>query len=280
MNNRLAVFLLLSGLSSLHAQSVCANGSHNCVATDSANTRNVYEILTPAIGDNVRVYTLHAVPSPHAQVHLFRARTELNPGTDYTIEGRFITVAGSEAGTGNDELRAQYSVDAMPDASGAEPLASQSSRNETRELLTKYLDRALDLSSSPSIANQKGFSTDGVETDLQRRAHPARRAYAENPASLRMLSEAVLRAPAIPEQREIRGGRKARIRLDTAASDGIGDQTISSPFDLLANSPEGLDESLKSLHGTASKRTLTIKPLRDFVPRSLVMLQNRVVNHQ
>jgi hypothetical protein len=168
----------------------------------------------------------------------------------------------------------------MPDASGAEPLASQSSRNETRELLTKYLDRALDLSSSPSIANQKGFSTDGVETDLQRRAHPARRAYAENPASLRMLSEAVLRAPAIPEQREIRGGRKARIRLDTAASDGIGDQTISSPFDLLANSPEGLDESLKSLHGTASKRTLTIKPLRDFVPRSLVMLQNRVVNHQ
>jgi hypothetical protein len=204
----------------------------------------------------------------------------LNPGTDYTIEGRFVTVTGSEPVTGSDELRAQYLVDAPPETSGAEPLAAQGSRNETRELLTKYLDRALDLSSSPSSANQKTSSTNGVETDLQRRVQPARRAYAENPASLRMLSEAVVRAPEIPDQREIRGGRKARIRIDTAASDGIGDQIISSPFDLLANSPEGLDESLKSLHGTASKRTLTIKPLRDFVPRSLVMLQNRVANPQ
>jgi len=95
-----------------------------------------------------------------------------------------------------------------------------------------------------------------------------------------MLSDAVVRAPAGPKRSEGEGGRRSRIRIDTAASDGLGDQIISSPFDLLADSPEGLDESLKRLHGTDSKRTLTIKPLRDFVPRSLVMLQNRVANHQ
>lgn len=301
MRSAILLTLLITGLASTSfSQVVCADDSVQCRVTPTTTYKSVFEHLTGAANGTNHNFELSRTPSPEFPVHLFRNGLEQTPGTEYTIQGRAVTLTGKAVEVSGEDFEAAYMV-AGSEREATTNIPSRSVR--ANQVLSKYLERSLkieldhtpagiDLSSAPtrtqdnaeiiraskrSIEPISPYSVSAGIADRSMTAKIQRRV--DDPESLRMLASAIRRSEAVTRSRgTLAKGKRAQTAREAEGLEGTGDQAISSPFEFLANSQNYPDPTSVGTNVQSSPvRSARSKSLgTERVPASFRMLQRRM----
>jgi hypothetical protein len=265
-----SIFLICN--SPLAAHSQCAPNQVGCHNSQGADLKSVREIPVSTSPGELR---LSFLPSPKVPLRLARNGVLLNPASDYTVQNRIINVSIEGQPTADDSYLVDYAIDAEAgEPTPASPPAAVSSR-ASQELLTEYLQRSLDQKLSPEASTPYPAQVPTAPT-TQGVASPTKKP--QELRSLRMLDNAIedrnsIEEPVRPQSRDNRGVHRTAQGLE-----GIGDLSLTSPFDVLSTRPGGLGAAIESIdsNDSLSSRSSATKVHTSRSLRSLRMLQDRL----
>jgi hypothetical protein len=268
------LFILLLSPSLVSAQSACPGDPSGCLSLQTADLKSVFEVVNGISDGANRVYRLSNVPSTKFAVRLFRNETELNPSSDYTVQGKNINLTGQALQVAGDVLHAAYAVDV---ASEREDKLTQYPvpLESNPAILSRYLQRSLDQDLSAQ-ASRLAVGLPIESASSHQISAPSR--SATDPRSLRMLTTA-LNYQASAEAPASRGVRRHNAGPAVGQGvEGLGDHLLSGPFDLLAAAPGSLNENIDSIgsHSSSGRGVTVAKHKPSRAMRSLSMLQSRI----
>ena len=281
-----ALFLCLLAPSAL-SQTPCSLSAAPCPVISSQEYSRVFEQLSTAVGTN-QTYVFSRLPSSQFPIHVFRNGLELDPGTDFDVNGLALKLTPKDMTAASDVLTAAY-TSVVLGPTGAPGVKTRALSNEAEDVLTTYLNRALQ--SELGYENQTGMRKlhnirrpplDLATTNLpvstpEPNGIASRRTLREQlPASLRMLSVALNQSSQtrVAARSDIHTSRRTK----EVGLESIGDGSVSAPYSLFANDPSGLNAMLDGIdvanrNGT---RSLADQAPRGRDPASLRMLGARL----
>lgn len=234
----------------------------------------VFEHLSHSSSQDSRVLTLSSLPILQLPIHIFRNGLELVPGKDFTLQGQTVSVISTPADGRDVVFQAAYFVtsdDAPTNFARSVPSKAVGSR-----ILSTYLSRSLDQELDSLSESNKQSVSEGTILDESQFRPPSRgferrmpRQADPEPESMRMLRD-LTNSRAVAARGARRKGAHAVVDID--GLEGVGDEAVTSPYDILSSRPGGLAAALNELD--ASRRTRSIRKGREKdSPRSEQMLR-------
>jgi hypothetical protein len=234
----------------------------------------VFEVAKGAADGQNRVFQVSQAPAAQYPIHIFRNGLELTPGSDFSIQATYITLAGRVIESPGDVIQAAYMVQTSADRTLQKSSPTLQERGAVNDLLDRFLDRALrqQLDAYPSIQPDTtlhvGDST-GAQVAIPAVTDKAKSTVATSQvhrkvvpsgyASLRMLSQSLSQpAKGLDEQRNER-----RHSYETSAiaegTDGLGDGLAFSPLDSVDASPDRTVSTEEFKSGSKVERPMKSK---------------------
>jgi hypothetical protein len=302
---RLCIAILFPLVSISAAAQTCVGVNVTCAAIHGTPLKRMFEVVQGTSDGKNQSFQLTDVPFGNIPVRLFRNGLELRPGTDFTVQGKAITLSTNLPRQAGDVFQAAFSVEVGTVVPSRSELVSPTGPSE-RDLLSVYLNRALQRELETSRASLAAANSilapvqtaNEVATAASTLTPPNPILSAElpltstkvisstpEPASLRMLTR-LLAGDQDVETRASSQSRLTRLAVRSVqGSDGLGDIPFSDPFSVLADRSDGLSSLLDRLdsqsRSSSAHRDQSSKAKQTSrVPRALQMLQQKIESTQ